>query len=140
MVLSITSATRLSSFPKYNLLPILIFLAGSTKTSHNLCSEFNSRSKNTSILAPVFSLLPNKRAGKTLVLLRIITSFSSKYSIRSLKYLCSIVCFSLLSTINLASSRCSEGYSARSSSGNSKLKWDSFMKIIFTSCKYTINK
>ena len=90
VVLSITSATRLLSLPKYSLFPILIFLAGSTKTSHNLCSAFNSRNKKTSILAPVFSLFPYKRAGKTFVLLRTMTSFSSKYSIMSLNCLCLI--------------------------------------------------
>ena len=63
---------------KYNLLPILIFLAGSTKTSHNLCSSLNSLNKNTSILAPVFSLLPINLAGKTLVLLKTKASPSSK--------------------------------------------------------------
>ena len=78
VVLSITSATKLSSSPKYNLLPIRIFLAGSTNTSHNLCSLFSSLNKKTSILAPVFSLLPNNLAGKTFVLFRTITSPSSK--------------------------------------------------------------
>jgi hypothetical protein len=67
VVLSITSATNESSSPKYNLFPILILRAGSTKTSQRRCSAFSSLSKNTYILA-----------GKTLVLLRIITSPSSK--------------------------------------------------------------
>ena len=90
VVLSITSATRLSSSPKYNLFPILIFRAGSTKTSHSLCSSFNSLRRKTSILAPVFSLFPNNLAGKTLVLLRATISPSSKKSTISLKIRCLI--------------------------------------------------
>ena len=78
VVLSITSATSESSSPKYNLFPILIFLAGSTKTSQRRCSAFSSLNKKTSILAPVFSLFPNILAGKTLVLFSTKTSPSSK--------------------------------------------------------------
>ena len=78
VVLSITSATKLSSSPKYNLFPIRIFLAGSTKTSHNLWSSLNSLSKKTSIRAPVFSLFPISLAGKTFVLLKTKASPSSK--------------------------------------------------------------
>ena len=69
VVLSITSATNESSSPKYNLLPIRIFRAGSTSTSHSRLSLLSSLNKKTSISAPVFSLFPHMRAGKTLVLL-----------------------------------------------------------------------
>ena len=102
VVLSTTSATNVSS-PKYSLLPTRILRAGSTNTSHNFISLFNSRNKKTSILAPVFSLLPYKRAGKTLVLLFIITSLSSKYFRMSLNALCSIFPFLRSSTIILLS-------------------------------------
>ena len=78
VVLSITSATKLSSSPKYSLLPILILRAGSTKTSHSLCSLLNSLNRKTSIRAPVFSLLPINLAGNTLVLLSTKLSPSSK--------------------------------------------------------------
>ena len=73
-----TSATNDSSSPKYNLFPILIFLAGSTKTSQSLCSVLSSLRRNTSIFAPVFSLLPINLAGKTFVLFNINKSPSSK--------------------------------------------------------------
>ena len=78
VVLSITSAINSSFSPKNNLFPILIFLAGSTKTSHNLFFLFYSLSKKTSILAPVFSLLAYNLAGKTFVLFTHIISPSSK--------------------------------------------------------------
>ena len=77
VVLSITSATSSSLSPKYNLLPTLIFLAGSTITSHKRLGLLSSRNKNTSIFAPVFSFLPYIRAGKTLVLFTTNTSLSS---------------------------------------------------------------
>ena len=71
--------------------PMRIFRAGSTRTSHNRDSRLSSRRRKTSILAPVFSFSPYKRAGKTLVLFMINTSPSLKYSSTSLKCLCSIV-------------------------------------------------
>ena len=126
VVLSTTSATK-SSLPKYNLFPTRIFLAGSTNTSQSFISLFNSRSKNTSILAPVFSLLPYKRAGKTLVLLRIITSLSLKYFKMSLNSLCSILPFLRSKTINLASSLFSAGYFAIKLSENWNLNCDNFI-------------
>ena len=78
VVLSITSATKISSSPKYNLFPTLIFRAGSTNTSHTNCSELSSLNKNTSIFAPVFSLVAHILAGMTLVLLIKIKSSSAK--------------------------------------------------------------
>ena len=77
VVLSTTSATK-SSSPKYNLLPTRILRAGSTKTSQRRKSWLSSLNKKTSILAPVFSLVPYIRAGNTLVLFNTITSPSSK--------------------------------------------------------------
>ena len=77
VVLSITSAISSSFSPKKSLLPILIFLAGSTKTSQSLFFLFSSLNRKTSILAPVFSLFAYNLAGKTLVLFRTITSSSS---------------------------------------------------------------
>jgi len=91
VVLSMTSATNSSFSPKYNLLPMRIFRAGSTSTSHNKLSRFSSRSKNTSMTAPVFSLLPYILAGNTLVLLATNTSPSSKMSTMSLNMRCSNV-------------------------------------------------
>ena len=131
VVLSITSATKVSSSPKYNLFPILILRAGSTNTSHKRCSWFNSLNKNTSILAPVFSLFPYNLAGNTLVLLRIKTSSSSKYSTISLNILCSMVCFFLSKTIKRDSSLFSAGYSANNSSGRLKPKLDNFINKTF---------
>src|SRR5690606_35346417 len=129
VVLSITSATSVSSSPKYNLLPILIFLAGSTNTSQRRCSSFNSLNKYTSILAPVFSLLPYNLAGNTLILFIIITSPSSKDPMMSLNSLCSIVCFFLSKTIKRDSSLFSAGYSANNSSGKLNPKCDNFIYI-----------
>ena len=121
VVLSTTSATKRSLSPKYNLLPTRILRAGSTNTSHKRNSLFSSRSKKTSMVAPVFSLFPYKRAGKTLVLFKIITSFSSKYPKISLKILCSIAPVFLFSTINLASSLFSDGLCAINASGKLNL-------------------
>jgi hypothetical protein len=63
-VLSITSATNESSSPKYNLFPILIFRAGSTKTSQRRCSAFNSLSKKNFDSCSCFFLYFRKIAGK----------------------------------------------------------------------------
>nr|WP_238785671.1 hypothetical protein [Blattabacterium cuenoti] len=92
-MLSMTSPV--SPCPKFSLFPTLTFLAGSTKTSQVLSFWSNSRSRKTSILASVFSLLPNSLAGKTLVLFKIKVSPSSKYWYKSLKNLCSIFLFFL---------------------------------------------
>ena len=78
VVLSITSATKSSLSPKYNLFPTLILRAGSTKTSHKCISSFNSLNKKTSILAPVFSFSPYNLAGNTFVLFTTNTSPSLK--------------------------------------------------------------
>ena len=78
VVLSITSATNKSSSPKYSLFPILIFRAGSTRTSQSLLSLLSSLNKNTSILAPVFSSVS--------YLKKILISVKKFFSQRSVKF------------------------------------------------------
>ena len=110
-----------------------ILRAGSTSTSHRRSSRFSSRSRKISISAPVFSLLPYRRAGKTLVSLKTKRSFSSKYSMISLKMRCSTVPLARLMTIRRESSRFSVGCFASISGANSYPYCDNFMvkKILF---------
>ena len=121
VVLSITSATSSSFSPKYNLLPTLIFLAGSTITSQSLLVLLSSLSRKTSIFAPVFSLRPYILAGNTLVLFTTNTSLSSKYSRTSLKCLFSILPVLRSMTMSLLSSLFLVGFCAIRFKGRSNL-------------------
>ena len=124
-----TSATIESSSPKYSLFPMRIFRAGSTNTSHKRFSSFNSRNKNTSIFAPVFSLFPYNLAGKTFVSLKTKTSLSSKYSSISLNIRCSISPVLRCTTIKRDSSLFFAGYLAICSSVSLNLNCDNFICI-----------
>ena len=90
VVLSITSAINSSFCPKYNLFPILIFLKRDQQEHPIIDYLYLTLLIKTPHSASGFFFISIHSAGNTLVLLKTITSSSSKYSIISLNCLCSI--------------------------------------------------
>ena len=109
--------------PKLSLVPACIRRPG--RARHSQVSPWAWRSSRTSHTAPVGTLTPIKRAGRTLELLTTSTSPAFRYSGRSWKMRCSIV---RSSTIRRALSRGSAGSWAISSLGRSYQK--SFFNIV----------